>query len=625
MKGVEGTATASSVNDHGGESSAAPKTKRGEFGDRRVSVAPPEAQQRSLYESGEAGGISGTGETYRPHASRHATTVTPGPRHLASVERHELPHRPTEVEPPTAGSRTDTAAASPASASTRGKLDWIVAYRRMVDLGYWFSKEGQPDASERWSLARKRVQEAVRYRFKQHSKRERYQLPPGPRSAGRPEQMYRALQDMARGASDRGDDDRAGAIRWDIGKLDGGMTAELAKLASVFGSIDDLAAAGLPQLAVAVTVEPAETSRTARVPMAPPLQRTLPEGAGGRQRGLVPRNVGRVNSRETPYPGPEERAKVNWIPLYDGIKSRYAADVRGNDLYATAASAASIREIDRAVLDAYRSFRAGPASGEEVSDAKVAMSKLRALRSNASRVSNSRLAAIRETMHRINRLTLKKHSDLALRSIAFAGVSSRGGAAVPGREVLEAWLLQQAAAAGASSIEHRYFTQLANELAGETDPWSVSLGLVGSLPAGDADQAERLRAAHCALVQAMAGTLSASSPRPGSLATANPVPDGSQASVSRQHPILTQLFRHERLSNDQRQAILAGVSRATAAGSCPVSTSHPETWAAGLLQRIQENIDKSWAALTGDEKAGVVSDWTQMRDLIQTLDAAGYL
>ena len=601
MKGVAGTATASSVDDHGGESSAAPKTKRGEFGDRRVSVAPPEARQRSLYESGEAGGISGTGETCRPHASRHATTVTPGPR-------------------------TDTAAAIPASASTRGKLDWIVAYRLMADLGYCLSKEGQPDASDRWYLARKRVQGAVRYRFNQHSEIEGFQLPPGPRTAGRPEQMYRALQDMARGASARGDDDRAGTIRRDIEKLDGRMTAELAELASVFGSIDDLAAAaGLSQPAVAVTVEPAETSRTARVPMAPPLQRTLPEGAGGRQRGLVSRNVGQVNSRERPYPVPEVWAKINWIPLYDGIKSRYAADVGGNDIYATAASAATIREIDRAVLDAYRSLRTGPASGEEVSNPKVAMSKLRALQKNARRVSNSRLAAIRETLHRINQLTLEKHSDLALRSIAFAGVSSRGGAAVPGREILEAWLLQQAGAAGASSIEHRYFTQLANEVAGETDPWSVSRGLVGRLPAGDADQAERLRAAHCALVRAMAGILSASSPWPGSLATANPVPDGSQASVSRQHPILTQLVRDKRLSNDQRQAILAGVSRAAAAGCFPVSTSHPETWAAGLLQRIQENIDTPWAALTGAEKAGVVSDWTQMRDLIQTLEAAGYL
>ena len=1052
MNGVEGAAAASSVNDHGGASSAAAETRQGVFGDRQVSVpaqagsvpstvaphaeggrqvsvALREALQRPLLQSREAGGIAGAVETHRPLGSRLATAAAHGPGDVARVERQglrlrtgnlpseppsdfleaysvlvclraeyqgdfrrlahsiykrltrqlknfggqaetqrvrlfgravteqaylaltdmssaafaggaitrgneirtalaevekamaenlrilwtkhgigsapsttaslqALPHRPTEVEPPTAVSRTETAAANPGSVSrtetvaanpgsvsrtetaaanpgsvsrtetaaanpgpvsrtetvaanaaptsARAELDWITAYRRLAELGDWFSKEGQAAAKEHFKLAEKRVREVVRPKFNKHSE-EGYQLPPVSQTVSRPEQMYVALQEMARGASDRGDGNRADAIRLDIKKLDRHMTEQLAGLASVYGSIDGLAArAGLLQPGEpapgTVPFEPGTGPAGVETKQShPPRQRTRPEGAAGRQRGLVWRNVGQVDSRNRPYPAPEARARVNWFPLYDGINSRHAADVERGDIYAAAASAAALLRVGGAVMDAYRSFRASFATGEEATTPKAAMSKLRAMRGNAFRGSNSRLVAIRETLDDISRLTLETHSDLALRSSEFAVVSSPAGATVPGREVLEAWLLQQADAAGAPSIEHRYFRQLASRIAGETDPWSVSRGLLGSLSAGDAEQAERLQAAHrslvlamagdfsqrlapsvsgdaerpyrvmwtpihetikgwCeadakggdiyaaaasaaalhqidravmdaytsnrterakdaeslspekavetlrtmqsqakarnrtsryeliesalgrvfrltkekyselalrrsefaavsspapaavptrealgawllqqadaagvssieyryfrqlasriagntdpwsvsralvgglsagdaeqverlqaahrSLVQAMAGTLPASSPRPVSLATATPVPDGSQASASRQQPLLTRLLRGEQLSNDQRQAILAGVSQATAAGKFPESTSRPETWAADLLQRIQENTGKPWAALTDIEKAGVVDDWTRMRDLIQTLEAAGYL
>ncbi|MCY4564970.1 MAG: hypothetical protein OXE40_10900 [Gammaproteobacteria bacterium] len=447
--------------------------------------------------------------------------------------------------------------------------------------------------------------------------------------------MYVALQDMASRAAGRRDEGRVRAIRWDIDGLHRHITSQLTELASVYGSIDELAArAGLPRPVVAVAVEPrsspadmgTEQSLPTREDVSrPPLHGTLPESAEGRQRELVSRIVAQVDSRNRPYPAPQAWVNFPWASLYRGIKTRYAADVARGNIYATAASAAALRQIDQAVMDGYRSLRVRPARGEGATSPKAAMFKLRAMRSNAWRGSHSRTVAIRETLEGIYRLTREKQSDLALRHREFAVASSRGGAAVPDRKVLEAWLLQQAGAAGASSIEHRYFTQLANNVDGETDPWSVSRWLVGSLSAGVADQAERLQAAHRALVQAMAGTLLSSSPRPGSLATATPVPDGSRASASRQQPILSRLFQGERLSNDQCQAILAAVSRAAAAGQFPESTSRPETWAAGLLQRIQKNTDKPWAALTDIERAAAAGDWTLLRDLIQALETAGYL
>ena len=321
-------------------------------------------------------------------------------------------------------------------------------------------------------------------------------------------------------------------------------------------------------------------------------------------------------------------ARFRWQPAYRAIKSQRGADAQGGDFYAAAGSAAALRRIDGALADAYRSHRLriwGSSVGE-LPDPESAMTALRRMRETARKGNQpARRNAVEGALDGIYRLTRAMQLDLEFRGSEFAMVSSHAGAAVPSREALGMWLKQQADAADASSIEHRYFTQLASELAGETDPWAVSRGLLRSLPGDNADQEARLQAAHGRLVRAMAGVLPAASSRPASAVIVAPVSGASEASALSGQQILRRLFRGKRMSEGQVQAILAGVAQAIRHGTLGASTSDPEAWAAGLLERIQENVATPWDTLTELEKQWAWADWTRLWDLIRTLEGAGHL
>lgn len=200
--------------------------------------------------------------------------------------------------------------------------------------------------------------------------------------------------------------------------------------------------------------------------------------------------------------------KFNWIPTYAGIKERWGSEGVANDVYAAPTYAAAIREIDQAVIDTHLKHRVKPSGGPQ--SVEEALLSLRRMRQHArDRDQWERYEGIKESLIDIHRLTYTKKAQLGLRDCEFAAVSIDAKAVAPVPEALEGWLRRQAAAAGASSIEGRYFTQLEEGLGPESDPWAVSRELIASWPAaGDAGQAKRLQEAHDRLVRAMAGDLS---------------------------------------------------------------------------------------------------------------------
>ena len=171
---------------------------------------------------------------------------------------------------------------------------------------------------------------------------------------------------------------------------------------------------------------------------------------------------------------------------------------------------------------------------------------------------------------------------------------------------MEGWLRAGAAVMPGTDVEHAYFTHLAQELPGGHDPWTVSRELLRSLPgAGDKQQAERLQAAHRRVVQAMAGNLSQQPdvPAPG-VAQAS---GESRAPLSMQQGIVGRLKSRNPLSEWQVEVIMSAVKRAIDSGSLDVSTSQPENWARGLVDRVQASVPRPIGELSeSGEGTGVV-------------------
>ena len=201
-------------------------------------------------------------------------------------------------------------------------------------------------------------------------------------------------------------------------------------------------------------------------------------------------------------------SKFKWFPAYANIKKHWESEGVAKDVYAAPTYAAAIREIDQAVIDTHLKHRVKPSGAPQ--RVEGALLSLRRMRKHAGdRDQRERYEGISESLTDIHRLTYAKKAQLSLRASEFAAVSIDAEAVAPGPEALGGWLRRQAAAAGASSIEGRYFTQLEEGLSPESDPWAVSRELIASLPAaGDAAQAKRLQEAHERLVRAMAGALS---------------------------------------------------------------------------------------------------------------------
>ena len=217
---------------------------------------------------------------------------------------------------------------------------------------------------------------------------------------------------------------------------------------------------------------------------------------------------------------PELPGRFDWLTVYLDIQFQRQRSMQLGDVYAFAAAADAVREIDEAVTSALarhnkRTYISAPPSPEE------AIHKLRRRRSMAKqRNQQDRVAAIDRSLDGIYRLTHAKAMELKGRDEELRSTSQPHAVSVPERQALGQWLRGQAGAAHESQIERSYFTQLAQDQADGLDPWTVSQRLIGHLPKpGDTDQADRLQAAHRRLVEAMAGRLSpqAAPSGPGSI------------------------------------------------------------------------------------------------------------
>ena len=321
---------------------------------------------------------------------------------------------------------------------------------------------------------------------------------------------------------------------------------------------------------------------------------------------------------------PQPLSYFSWRTVYRTIQARCSLDRSGSDIYAAIASISALRDIDRAVMDAYFAHRLhGPLVPP--SDSTVAMQKIRSMRSNAVRVANQpRFEAIQRSLDAIHRLTHAHHTELGLRSWEFRSASLPRAAPVPCRETLEWWLWAQAHAAPGTGIEHSYFVRLAQQLHDERDPWTVSREFIGSLPRPDnAGDAARLQTAHLRLVQAMAGNPSPQAAVPTPIVTQ--ASGESRASVSMQQGIAEQLNSRKPLSGWQVKVIMSAVGRAIDAGKLGVSTSRPEAWVRDLVGRVQISVQRPFGDLTESEGELESSDLKRLGELAEQLGGMGYL
>ena len=350
----------------------------------------------------------------------------------------------------------------------------------------------------------------------------------------------------------------------------------------------------------------------------------------GAHRHLVHAMAGSLSPRASlSEPGGMELPeRFNWTTAYRRIKQWRMMNTQRGDVCAAAAGAGALREIEEAVRDSDIRFRM-QRSAPVVRPTESTLVALRRMRHKARfRNQQDRYEGLDRALERIYRLTHAKEAELTLRSVELSAASYPHPVAVPDQQALGQWLHGQVDAVPESDIEHSYFTQLAQELAQESDPWTLSRRLIGRLPEpGDAEQAERMRGAHCRLVQAMAGNppQPQAPPRPGPPAVVEPLARESQASASRRQEMVQRLRSSNRLSQAQVDAFRSAVAEAADTGAIGESGSRPEAWAMGLLERIQQSVERPFAGLTALEKGRISADWKRFGELLESLESAGHL
>ena len=324
----------------------------------------------------------------------------------------------------------------------------------------------------------------------------------------------------------------------------------------------------------------------------------------------------------------------NWSDAYLGIRSQWVYDRQRKDVCAAAASGGALRDIDRMVQDSdirFRVQRFNPVARRTEDTLHSLQCMARKAR---SRNQPDKLEAMSRSLNGIYQLTHAKNMELMLRGTELSAASYPDPVAVPDPQRLGQWLQGQADEAHESEIERSYFTQLAQELAQGLDPWTVSRRLIGHLPEpGDTGQAAQLQAAHGRLVQAMAASspqLQAppqpqAPPRSCSPAPVEPLSHGSQAPASRRQEIVQRLRGSNRLSEAQVEAFRSAVTAAAGTGSLGASGARPVAWAMGLLERIQQNVERPIDEFSEPEKLSMSSDWKQFGELLEYLEQGGHL
>ena len=263
-----------------------------------------------------------------------------------------------------------------------------------------------------------------------------------------------------------------------------------------------------------------------------------------------------------------------WQNAYNMIQFRS----RRGDSYA----AAALGEIDRAVMDAYRNGTVFRFSGKYQPTSEMMLADLEQMRMVTwpARVRH-RVEAIGRSIDDIYRLTHVRNMELRLRCNEFPSVPLRQGVPVP-------------------------------------------RALTGSLPSsGQLEPAARLEAAHHHLAQAVA-----SNPSRQAAETQRSVVSalrGSRVAASMRQEIVGRLSNRSPLSDEQVRGVLVAVTQAAASGTLGASTSQPEAWARGLLERVLASFQKRIDDLTELETIQESSDVKRLDELLERLDGPGLL
>ena len=199
-----------------------------------------------------------------------------------------------------------------------------------------------------------------------------------------------------------------------------------------------------------------------------------------------------------------------WQTAYDAIRARCERDTTERDVFAMAASATALGEIDRAIMDAYHSSPIRDLQNPPYSPADALHSLRQAVRRNAQRPSTRSTAEVMQrSLNDVVRFIFDRHTELQRREHELMSASSSGAAPAPDPETLGRWLWARAGQAQEADVEKSYFAHLGQELSLGRDPWTASGKFLRRLPgAGSAGDAQRLKSAHTDLVQFMAGSLS---------------------------------------------------------------------------------------------------------------------
>ena len=338
--------------------------------------------------------------------------------------------------------------------------------------------------------------------------------------------------------------------------------------------------------------------------------------------GRLVRAIARGLSERPSEPGVRAPpGDFNWRTAYDAIRRFCERRTIERDNFAADASSSALREIDGAIIEAHYRHRARPWVAPPYSALDAMHSLRKAMRGSAHR---PRAEAIRKTLGDIDLLIHARVTELKLRQNEFRSASLPYAVPAPDGEALGRWLQSQADAVPGADIERSYFTHLALELSGGRDPWTVSQEFMRSLPStGDPEQRQRLQAAHRRIVEAMAGSLPLQATVPAPVVAQ--VSHGSWAPTSMQQEIVGRLNCRRPLTNSQVRAIMSAVARAVASGSLPASTIQPESWARGLVDRVQASVLRPIGALTESERVLESSDLKRLVELLETLGGLGYL
>ena len=202
-------------------------------------------------------------------------------------------------------------------------FDWRFAYRRLHGLSHYFFEIGRDAAHKDLSKAVDRVERFVRHRVNRFGGRSEDLLPQRSGQVPRSEQMYRALEDMARRAAESGDADRHREIRQAVEEINKRTSKALDRTAGKYGSLEDLARqAGLPGQRVSMPVGPAVTGEAPSVTVPPPLQpvqrmtapETVPFDPGMRPAGeAVPPHSVSATPTSTAAASPAPLLTPSWL------------------------------------------------------------------------------------------------------------------------------------------------------------------------------------------------------------------------------------------------------------------------------------------------------------------------